>query len=180
MLYRTIENEEARWCRSGFDDRAGTTSILSTLQYLKNRGADLNPQDPAELAELIKAGSCIARWMFQRRSKQRYARRKAKGISEVSTNFATAITASTETYEHEIPVIVEFDATFDYVNILRAAGLQNQKAYAIIRRFEGADWDDIQDELCDAGYAVQGTTLRQWYSRLNTWCRKVITDELSA
>jgi hypothetical protein len=64
--------------------------------------------------------------------------------------------------------------------MLRAAGLNGQKAYAIVRRFQGAEWEDIQDELLDAGYAVQGTTLRQWYSRLNVWCRKVITSEFSA
>ena len=179
-LYGAMENEEARWSRSGFDDRTGTASILSALQHLKNRGTNLNPQDPEELAEVIKAGCCIARWMFRRRSKRRYARRKAKGISEVSTNFATAATASTKTFEFEKPFYVVIDATFDYIDMLRAAGLNGQKAYAIVRRFQGAEWEDIQDELLDAGYAVQGTTLRQWYSRLNVWCRKVITSEFSA
>ena len=179
-LYRAMEAEETRWALSGFDDRTGTASILSTLQHLKNRGTNLNPADPAELAEVIKAACCIARWMFRRRSKQRYARRKAQGIQEVSLNFKTAETAGPETYEYEKPVQMEVDATFDYVDMLRAAGLQTQKAYAIVRRLEGADWDDILEEILDTGYTVQPTTLRQWYSRLSAWCREVISNELQA
>lgn len=179
-LYKAISSEESRWRTSGFDDRTGTTAIISALQHLKARGIELDPKDPAELAEVIRHARSLALWMFRRRSKQRYARLKARGISVESLNFATALNVVDESIEREIPVDDEIDATFDYVDMLRAAGLATHKAYAMVRRFEGADWEDIQDELSDCGHSVNQATLRQWFSRLHVWCREVITKELDA
>lgn len=177
-LYKRIAAEEARWQQSGYDDRTGSISILSAVQHLKNQAFDLNPSDPTELEALIQYAGNVAVWMFRRRAKQRYMRRKVRGIADVPLNFSLASpTQGAREVETELPSDDIISHTFSYVDMLRAAGIKTPIAYACVRRFEGADWEDVQAELADSGHVVQEGTLRQWYSRHKDHCRAVIRDE---